>query len=86
MTSGCCYPAVTYLMMPEGDFDADELAFDHVFRQELETPLASEEQLNDIPNIEMQETELSGKTMTITWKWRTRKTGTVQTMKTKTIK
>lgn len=68
---------------PEGDFDADELAFDHVFRQELETRLASEEQLNDIPNIEMPETELL---MTITWKWRPRKTGTVQTMKKLTIK
>lgn len=45
---------------PEGDFDADELAFDRVFGQELETRLASEERLNDIPNIEMLETELSG--------------------------
>lgn len=45
---------------PEGDFDADELAFDRVFRQELETRLASEEQLHDIPNIEILEMELSG--------------------------
>lgn len=45
---------------PEGDFDAGELAFDHVFRQELETRLASEEQLNDILNVVIQETELSG--------------------------
>lgn len=45
---------------PESDFDADELAFDRVFRQELETRLASEEQLNDIPNVVIQETELSG--------------------------
>lgn len=46
---------------PEGDFDADELAFYHVFRQELETRrLASQEQLNDISNVVIQETELSG--------------------------
>lgn len=45
---------------PEGDFDADELAFDRVFRQELETRLASEEQLNDIPNVVIQGTKLSG--------------------------
>lgn len=71
---------------PEGDFDADELAFDRVFWQELETRLVSQEQLNDIPNIVMQETELSEENYDDNLEVENEEDLTVQTMKTLTMK